>query len=311
MAAPHRIDVHHHVTPPSLRTEKMRAGAGGGPTYAWTIEKTLEDMEKGDVRGVVISMPYPVDIWPNPKDTLGITREWNDYVAGLVRDHPGRFGQFTMLPILDIDGSLREIEYSYDVLKADGINLMTNIGDKWLGDPYYDPIFEELNRRKAVVYTHPDAPNCTSGVLPGIRDAVIEFGTDTTRAITRMLFSGAAHRYPDIKWIWSHAGGTAPFLTERLVRYAQTEKGMKERVPEGVLTYLKRFYYDTAQAAHPYALASLMRLVAVSQVLFGTDFPWRTAAETAQQLKEYGFSVDELRAIDSGNIEKLLPRWAR
>ena len=135
MDAPHRIDVHHHVTPPSLRTEKMRAGAGGGPTYGWTIEKTLEDMEKGDVRGVVISMPYPVDIWPNPKDTLGITREWNDYVAGLVHDHPGRFGQFTMLPILDIDGSLREIEYSYDVLKADGINLMTNIGDKWLGDP--------------------------------------------------------------------------------------------------------------------------------------------------------------------------------
>jgi predicted TIM-barrel fold metal-dependent hydrolase len=311
MAAPHRIDVHHHVTPPSLRTEKMRAGAGGGPTYAWTLEKTLEDMEKGDVRGVVISMPYPIDIWPNPKDTRGITREWNDYAASLVRDHPGRFGQFTMLPILDIEGSLREIEYSYDVLKADGINLMTSIGDKWLGDPYYDPIFAELDRRKAVVYTHPAVPDCTAGVLPEIRDAVIEFGTDTTRAITRLLFSGAAHRYPNIRWIWSHAGGTAPFLTERLVRFAQNEKGMKERVPEGVLAYLKRFYYDTAQAAHPWALASLMRLVAITQVVFGTDFPWRTAAETARQLKEYGFSAEELRAIDSVNIEKLLPRWGR
>ena len=311
MAAPHRIDVHHHVTPPSLRTEKMRAGAGGGPTYAWTIEKTLEDMEKGDVRGVVISMPYPVDIWPNPKDTLGITREWNDYVAGLVRDHPGRFGQFTMLPILDIEGSLREIEYSYDVLKADGINLMTNIGDKWLGDPYYDPIFEELNRRKAVVYTHPDAPNRTSGVLPGIRDAVIEFGTDTTRAITRLLFSGAAHRYPNIKWIWSHGGGTVPFLTMRLVNWANARKDLKDRLPDGALAALKKFYYDTAQAAHPYAMASLMRLVAVSQVLFGTDFPWRTAVETAQQLKDFGFSAEDMRAIDSGNIEKLLPRWAK
>jgi predicted TIM-barrel fold metal-dependent hydrolase len=311
MAAPHRIDVHHHVTPPSLKTEKMRAGAGGGPTYAWTLEKTLEDMEKGDVRGVVISMPYPIDIWPNPKDTRGITREWNDYAAGLVRDHPGRFGQFTMLPILDIEGSLCEIEYSYDVLKADGINLMTSIGDKWLGDPYYDPIFAELDRRKAVVYTHPAVPNCTAGVLPEIRDAVIEFGTDTTRAITRLMFSGAAHRYPNIRWIWSHAGGTAPFLTERLVRFAQNENGMKERVPEGVLTYLKRFYYDTAQAAHPWALASLMRLVAITQVVFGTDFPWRTAAETARQLKEYGFSADELRAIDNGNIERLLPRWGK
>jgi len=311
MAAPHRIDVHHHVTPPSLVTEKIRAGAGGGPTYGWTLAKTLDDMEKGEVRGVVISLPHPVEVWPNPKDTRGLTREWNDYVATLVRDHPGRFGQFAMLPILDIDGSLGEIAYALDVLKADGINLMTNIGDKWLGDPYYDPIFAELHRRKAVVYTHPAAPHCTAGVLPQVRDAVIEFGTDTTRAIARLLFSGAAERFKDIRWIFSHAGGTAPFLAERLIRYADTERGMAAKVPDGVLAYLKRFFYDTAQAAHPWALASLMRLVAISQVLFGTDFPWRTAAETAAGLKEFGFSAAELRAIDSGNAERLLPRWAR
>jgi len=229
----------------------------------------------------------------------------------MAQDHFGRFGLFASLPILDIEGSLREVDHAFGALKADGINLITNIGDKWLGDPYYEPIFEELNRREAVVYTHPAAPHCTAGVLPEIRDAVIEFGTDTTRAITRMLFSGAAHRFPNIKWIWSHAGGTAPFLTERLTRYADSEKGMKQRVPDGVLTYLKRFYYDTAQAAHPYALASLMRLVAISQVVFGTDFPWRTAYETAQQLRDFGFSADELRDIDSGNAERLLPRWAR
>ena len=310
MPGPRRIDVHHHVTPPSLVAEKIRAGAGGGPTYAWTINKTLDDMEKGDVRAAIISLPHPIGVWPDQKNTRGLTREWNDYVAGLVRDYPGRFGQFAMLPILDIEGSLREIEYVFDVLKADGINLMTNIGDKWLGDPYYDPIFAELNRRKAVVYTHPACPTCTTNVLPEIREAVIEFGTDTTRAIARLLFSGAAAKFKDIEWIFSHAGGTAPFLTERLVRYAQTEKGMAQRVPDGVLTYLRRFYYDTAQAAHPWALSSLMRLVEISQVVFGTDFPWRTAVETAQGLKDFGFSDADLRAIDHGNIERLLPRWA-
>ncbi len=309
MAAPHRIDVHHHVTPPSLVGEKIRAGAGGGPTYAWNINKTLEDMEKGGVRAAIISLPHPIGVWPDAKNTRGLTREWNDYVAQLARDYPGRFGQFAMLPILDIEGSLAEIDYAYGVLKADGINLMTNIGDKWLGDPYYDPIFAELNRRKAVVYTHPAAPDCTAGVLPEIRDAVIEFGTDTTRAITRLLFSGAAARFPDIQWIFSHAGGTAPFLAERLIRFGETEKGMKARVPEGVLAYLKRFYYDTAQAAHPWALASLMRLVEISQVVFGTDFPWRTATETAQGLKDFGFSESDLRAIDCGNAARLLPRW--
>ncbi len=311
MAGLHRIDVHHHVTPPSLVGEKMRAGAGGGPTYAWTINKTLDDMEKGDVRAAMISLPHPIEVWPNPNDTRGLTREWNDYVAKLVTDYPGKFGQFAMLPILDIEGSLREIEYAYDVLKADGINLMTSIGDKWLGDPHYDPIFAELNRRKAVVYTHPATPHCCVGMVPEIRDSVIEFGTDTTRAITRLLFSGAAAKYPDIKWIFSHAGGTAPFLTERLIRFSQTEKGMAARVPEGVLAYLKRFHYDTAQAAHPWALASLMRLVEVSQVLFGTDFPWRTAVETAKGVRDFGFSESDILAIDSGNAEKLLTKWAR
>lgn len=309
MAAPHRIDVHHHVTPPSLVAEKIRAGAGGGPTYAWNIDKTLEDMAKGDVRAAIISLPHPVAVWPDPTDTRGLTRDWNDYVAMLVRDYPGRFGQFAMLPILDIEGSLREIDYAYGVLKADGINLMTNIGDRWLGDPYYDPIFAELNRRKSVVYTHPACPDCTAGVLPDIRESVIEFGTDTTRAIARLLFSGAAARYPDIRWIFSHAGGTAPFLAERLIRFASTEKGMAARVPEGVLTYLQRFYYDTAQAAHPWALASLMRLVSISQVVFGTDFPWRTAAETAKGLRDFGFSDADLNAIDCRNAERLLPHW--
>lgn len=309
MAVPHRIDVHHHVTPPSLVGEKIRAGAGGGPTYGWSIEKTLDDMEKGGVRAAIISLPHPVGVWPDPTNTRGLTREWNDYVARLGRDYPGRFGQFAMLPILDIEGSLREIEYAYDVLEADGINLMTNIGDKWLGDPYYDPIFAELDRRHAVVYTHPDAPNCTKGVLPEIRDSVIEFGTDTTRAIARLLFSGAAARFRNIRWIFSHAGGTAPFLAERLVRYAATEKGMAERVPDGVIAYLQRFHYDTAQAAHPWALASLMRLINVTQLLFGTDFPWRTATETAGSLRDFGFSDEELQAIESGNAARLLPRW--
>ena len=147
--------------------------------------------------------------------------------------------------------------------------------------------------------------------MPDVFEPLIELGTDTTPTIASLLFSGSAEQFPDIKWIFSHAGGTAPFLAERLIRFADTEKGMAAQVPDGVLNYLRRFYYDTAQAAHPWALASLMRLVAISQVVFGTDFPWRTAAETAQGLKAFGFSDDELRAIDSGNAERLLPRWTR
>ena len=143
------------------------------------------------------------------------------------------FGFFASVPIFDIEGSLREAEYALDTLKADGIVLMTNIGDKLLGDPYYFPLFEELNRRKAVIYTHPFAPNCTANMMmPSINDSVIEFASDTSRAIGRILFSGAAQRFKDIKFIFSHAGGTMPFILERYTRHPLTDKAIAALVPK-------------------------------------------------------------------------------
>ena len=304
--APHRIDVHHHVAPPSFLAAAGQITQGNQPRMSWTLEQSLEDMERGDVATAIISLPHPVTIWPGDKDKArGLARDWNEFVARLIQDHPGRFGLFASLPILDIEGSLREIECALDTLKADGINLMTNIGDKWLGDPYYEPVFAELHRRKAVVYTHPLAPSCLHDCLPGVNDSVVEFASDTTRAIARLIFSGAAARYRDISFIFSHGGGTAPFLVERFERapgrYAPTVEGKP-------IDYLRAFHYDTAQAAHPWALMGLTRMVASAQILFGTDFPYRTAAETAKGIVDFGFSAADLHAIDCGNARRLLSR---
>jgi predicted TIM-barrel fold metal-dependent hydrolase len=215
------------------------------------------------------------------------------------------------VPILDIDGSIRETAHALDHLGADGITLMTNMGDKWLGDPHYFPLLEELNRRKAVVYTHPISADCMQNMLtPDIDDSVLEFTADTSRAIARLLFSGAAHRFADIRFIFSHAGGTMPFILERYVRHAQSDQTLTARVPDGVVTYLKRFYYDTAQASHVSALASITQLVAISQLLFGTDFPFRNAEDHVKGLASCGFSQADLLAIECGNAQRLLPRWA-
>ncbi|HEY3918025.1 MAG TPA: amidohydrolase family protein [Stellaceae bacterium] len=307
MAGPRRIDVHHHVTPPSYIEAASQITYGNAPRMSWSLAKSLEDMDQGGVATAIISLPHPVTIWPQPKDAQrALARDWNEFVAKLARDHPGRFGLFASLPILDIEGSLLEIEHAFGALQADGINLITNIGDKWLGDPYYDPIFDELNRRKAVIYTHPLAPNCLHDCLPGVNDSVVEFGSDTTRAIARILFGGAATRFPDIKWIFSHAGGTMPFLVERFER---APGRWAPAVEGGSLYHLKRFHYDTAQAAHSWALMGLTRLVASSQILFGTDFPYRTATETAQGIVDFGFSASDLALIDRGNAARLLPRW--
>ena len=188
------------------------------PTIAWTIEKSLEDMDKAGVATSITSITTPgVWIGDNAQGRR-VARECNDYAARLVVDYPGRFGMFAALPLPDIEASLKEIEYGLDVLKADGICLFTSYRDKWLGDPAFEPVMAELNRRKAVVYTHPEAPVCCRGLIPGINEAVIEYGTDTSRAIARLLFTGTASRYPDITWIFSHGGGVLPMLYERFVR---------------------------------------------------------------------------------------------
>ncbi len=206
-----------------------------------------------------------------------------------------------------IDDSLREIEYSLDVLKADGIGLLTSYGDKWLGHASFAPIMDEINRRKAVLYTHPTVANCCRNLVADTPPSVIEYGTDTTRSIVNVVFSGTAHRCPDIRFIFSHAGGTLPFLTERLIHMPMLNKKLEAQVPNGVLYELKRFYYDTAWSAQPYALSSLLQLVSVPQVLFGSDYPYRTSEDNIKGLIAYGFSAADLATITRGNAVNLRP----
>jgi len=312
MAAAHRIDVHHHPSPPSYLQAREGGDRANAPRHSWTVQKSLDVMDEGGVASSILSLPHSVSIWPDqPGKGRALARDWNEFMAKLALDHKGRFGVFATVPILDIEGSLREAAYALDALGADGIFLMTNIGDRWLGDRHYWPFFEELDRRKAVVYTHPVAPNCCAGMYEEFNDAVIEYGTDTARAIAKLLFTGASVRFPNIRWIFSHAGGTMPFITERFVRAHQFARDeIKSRLPQGVLPELRKLYYDTAQAAHVYAMSSLTKLVPVSQIVFGTDYPYRSARETADMLAECGcFNERELRAIDCENAWRLLPRW--
>ena len=303
---PYRIDAHHPVAPPKY-IEEMRALLQP-PTINWTPERTLADMDEAGVATAITSITTPgVWIGDNAQGRR-VARECNDYSARLAADHPGRFGMFAALPLPDIEGSLREIEYGLDTLKADGIVLFTSYRDKWLGDPAFEPVMEELNRRKAVVFTHPEAPLCCRNLIPGINEAVIEYGTDTARAIARILFTGTATRFPDIKWIFSHGGGSLPMFADRFVRAGRLPVNAPH-VPNGVWPELQKFYYDVAQVEHPMGLAALIRMVPVSQILWGTDFPFRPGSAYVKGLAEFGFSKDDLRKIERDNALALLPRW--
>jgi predicted TIM-barrel fold metal-dependent hydrolase len=308
---PFRIDTHHHLSSPGFIAEIKARNTGQIPLMNWTPAKSLDDMDKGGVAMAIVSISEPSVNFGDDAAARVLARETNEFGAKLIADHPGRFGMFATVPLPDVDGSLREIEYALDSLKMDGICMMTDYRGKFLGDPAFTPVMEELNRRKAIIYTHPSRNDCCRNLVPDVSEPVIELGTDTTRTIASLLFSGTAARFSDLTFIFSHAGGTAPFLMQRFTAYAAFRKDLQARLPEGPAHYLKRFYYDTASASTIYPLASLTKLVATSQILFGTDFPFVTAQGTAATLRETGlFSADDLNAIERGNAMRLMPRYA-
>jgi len=304
----HRIDVHNHFTAPSWAAEVARTNRLTANSKAWSLAKEIEDMDQAGVATAITSITMPGFTGMDRDTARRVARESNDYAARMMSDHKGRFGMFTNVPMPDIDGALREIEYGMDTLKADGVCFLTNYGDKWLGDAAYAPVWEELNRRKAVVYTHPTGPDCCRNLIKGIPDTAIELGTDTTRVIAQMIYSGASQKYADVRVIFSHAGGSLPYFTERFNFLARTQYA--KLLPGGFAAEASRFFYDTAQAFHPATMSALKKLVPLSQIVFGTDYPFRTSAEHVAGLKESGvFSAKELAAIDRDNALRILPHW--
>ncbi len=328
-AKPRRIDVHHHYTPPAYLayTKKYQSpsaprasGMNTGSAYpGWTLDADLADMDASGVEIALLSMTTPGFLSGERDEIRAVARACNEYAADLKRDHRGRFGSFATLPMRDTDGALLETAYALDTLKAEGVGLYSSYGDKWLGDASFDPICEELNRRKCVVYVHPIDPDCCRNTLPDVSDTVIEYGADTTRAIANLIFSGNTTRYPDIKWIFSHGGGMMPFVIERFIGGTSAEivpgivtKGQgankPSKAPAGALAEIRKMYFDCAQAANPVAMRALKQVAGVPQILFGTDYWYRSAKETTQNLDGCGvFNAAELARINSGNVLALLP----
>ena len=298
-----RIDVHHHFLPEPHR-EALTKHKMGAPR--WSVQMSLDDMDKSGIATSMLSQVQPGTWWGDAAESRALSRAINEYGAKLVGDHPGRFGLFATISPPDTEGSLKEIEYAFDTLKADGLGLLTSYHGKYLGDASFAPVYEELNRRKAVIYVHPLTAACCDNLVPGIPPGSIEYATDTTRTIAHLVFSGTAQKFPDIRWIFSHSGGTLPFLTQRFVRQQMVQK--HAHLPDGPMPEFRKFYYELAQGNAAGQLAALFKMVPVSQALYGTDFPYRDGAEVNGGIADYGFSAADLRAIERETAVKLLPR---
>jgi hypothetical protein len=190
------VDVHHHFIPPfwfdEVKDHISRQGGGRivPNWYGWSEERALERMDETGVATAIVSISAPGVWFGDVTQGRRLSRETSLFAAQMRQRHPKRFGFFAALPLPDIEGSLREIEYAFDQLHANGVVLMTSYGDRWLGDPSFDPVMQELDRRGAIVYVHPGSPACCSQLMSYVPPFLTEFTQDTNRTITSLMFSG-------------------------------------------------------------------------------------------------------------------------
>ncbi len=309
----HRIDTHHHIIPPAYLARARDRVIGDAPALAknvteWNATRAVEALDRAGIATAITSISSP-GIWFGDRDTTrALSRECNDFAARLKQDHPGRFGQFATLPLPDVDASLHEIDYALGTLRAEGIGLVTNIGGQYPGDQAFKPIFEELNRRGATVYFHPTAAFGCANLLPGIQPATLEFPFDTARAILSLLHSGTFSRCTNIRWIFSHGGGALATVAQRIAGMARFQPEMNERVPEGVFAAIAKLHFDVVNIAQRPVFEAVRSLVNISQLLFGTDYPYMPIELASTNLDKLQLTAGDIRAIERDNAIRLFPQ---
>jgi predicted TIM-barrel fold metal-dependent hydrolase len=309
-----RIDVHHHVLPEMYKEVQRAAGISGTAYQAfpeWTPDKTLAVMDASGVETAILSFTSPGIWFGDRAQTAELAVRFNDYLAELRDANPARFGGFAFLPVPDVDAALAEIDRIFDVLRLDGVTLLTSVDERYIGHPDFEPVYAALNARKAVVFIHPCYPPGTEAVGWDIPRMIVDYPFETTRVAANLIFSGIMERLPDIRFILSHSGGTLPMLAHRISIFDSKTK-FTERYPKGALAYMRRFWFDTALSGDAVPLAALQGIADPARILFGTDYPYVSEDVVAAETKGYtdydGLAGEARRMADRTNAEALFPR---
>lgn len=312
------IDVHHHIIPPAF-VETMRAKGlhkvAGAPLPKWAPEKSIEVMDMNGIERAITSLSAPgVHFGGGVEQATELARRCNEFASEMRTNYPTRFGNFAVLPMPFTGAACAEAVYALDVLKAEGIVLLGSTDGAFLGDPRFDELMSELDRRKTVVLVHPNMHETSENIGLQTPGFLIEFLCDTTRAAVNLILSGTMERYPGISWILSHSGGFLPFVAWR-VSLANALPEYQHSAPQGVMTYIRRFYFDTALSPSQFSMAALKELVEPSHILFGSDFPFAPAPATALQCQTLDgldmWSPAVHHGINRGHALSLFPQFRK
>ena len=331
-----RIDVHFHAMTPTFR--KALTSKSLGPiirTPEWSPDLAVEFLDRQETAAGILSVSIPGTHLGDDAEARVLARRVNEEFASYIAARPDRFGAFAAIPLPDVDGACREAEYALDTLKLDGVGLFASYDGRYPGLPEFDPLLEVLNRRSAVAFIHPTNHPSTKmirqGISPGIGNFLVEFLFDTTRAALNFIFFDALDRFPDIRFILAHAGGTLPFVAYRvseLVAKQMNEPPWDTQYQSPFMTrygrsltqdiflnQLRRFWYDTALSVGRQSLGSLKEVADPSRLLFGSDWPYANEAVAndmrAARFRSGMFTDREQQAIDCDNALQLFPRFAR
>jgi 6-methylsalicylate decarboxylase len=310
------VDTHHHILPDFFwqATESGDDPVGGIAPPPWSRASALSFLDDAGIDVAVTSISTPGVHTGDDSAARLLARRCNELAAEMIRDRPDRFAGFACLPLPDVDGALAELAYALDDLRLDGVLLFSNVRGVYLGDSRFAPLFDELQRRAAVVFVHPNPSPDPSAHSLGLPDTLIDFTADTTRAIAQLLYSNTFARTRDVKFIFAHAGGTVPFLAKRfgIIDEMNVIPGAQAR--ETAAETFRHLYWDTAASWGDPVLQMLRDVVGIDHVVFGTDFPYlrrdialrcREDIEASPELTDA-----ERTAVLGATATKLIPRLA-
>lgn len=309
------IDTHHHMLPEFFfeATNEKGNPVGGLKPHAWSIENSLAFMDEMAIDIAVTSISTPGIELQDRNASKKLARQCNEFAASMVSKHPHRFGALASVPMPNVDDAIGEVSYALDVLKLDGVVLFTNAQGIYLGDPRMKPFFKELQRRKTTVFVHPNASPDPVAHKLGLTDNLIDFPGDTTRAIAQLHYGGTFAETPDVKYVFSHAGGTAPYLAGRFAIVDDMQIMGDSSVTGTAADTFRRLYWDTALAWADPVIHHIRHLAGIDNLVFGTDFPYirnDLAAKGKLQLNSNPeITADEKVKIFGSNALKLFPRF--